>query len=184
LCDYIEARNADEIPELIDWTVLLVSNTTADADETREIAGRSIGLVTRAQWPSPGVGEVVSASRYSIRRLLSPTDEMVDIGEEQKAVALEMTKLAWAESTRKDKRETPPTVPSGISIRRERNPEMGLIMIYPLNPATVTTKGGSFITGFAISFPDSDRAEPVDYQVNNVYWAQEFDFMDDKGQSE
>jgi hypothetical protein len=52
-------------------------------------------------------------------------------------------------------------------------------MLYPLDPTKVMHGTNEPVLGFAISFPYSERAKPVDYQVNNVYWQQEFDFVDE-----
>ncbi len=157
---YIQAQLAKG--ELIRWTVALLSSR--DATESVTIAGKSIGLITRAHIENAN-------GKCSIRRLVSPRDEALDLTESERAAALARTREHWAENRGKYKRQEEPGLPSGGWIRQERPPQRGLLLVYPLD--TLGTNPGPLM-GFAISFPSSDTAIAVEYMVNNVYWEQEF----------
>ncbi len=41
------------------------------------------------------------------------------------------------------------------------------------------------LVGFALSFPGSERAQPVSYQVNQVFWEQEYGaYADDEDEDD
>ena len=88
-------------------------------------------------------------SRYSIPRLVSPDDEVIYLPGGSRQV--------------KEKK----------TFRENRDPDRGLLLIYPLNPVEAGLQGNP-ILGFALSFPGSQNASSVEYLVNNVYYAQEF----------
>jgi hypothetical protein len=162
LSQYIKAQR--ENGELRNWTVRLVSSGKADAVES-EINGLPIGLVARAQYP-----EDSRPGRYTIRRLVSPSDEMIDLSEEQRKQALAVTVNDWEQDKDPKKRENPPEVPGGRQIRQIRPKVTGLILIYPLDPQRAGISDTSQpITGIAISFPRSDTAREIAYAVNNVF---------------
>ena len=162
LSRYIRAQS--ENGELRDWTVRLVSSGRTDAAQS-EINGMSIGLVTRAQYPKePRPG------RYTIRRLVSPSDEMVDLTPEQRKQALSVTVNDWEQNKDARKSETPPDVPGGRQIRQIRPKSNGLMLIYPLDPKQAgISETSQPIMGIAISFPRSDTAREITYAVNNVF---------------
>ncbi|MDQ3671722.1 MAG: Z1 domain-containing protein, partial [Actinomycetota bacterium] len=122
LATYIRSRVAEE--ELVDWTVALISNTSRQ--RLQEIAGHKLGLIKRTNLADE------SESRYVIRRLLSPSDEAVDLSKEQFDAALERTKAARAAGAMRSKSNDPPSVPSGPQIRLQRSPRSGLLLLYPL----------------------------------------------------
>jgi hypothetical protein len=68
-----------------------------------------------------------------------------------------------------------PTVPSGPYIRAARSPTRGLLLIYPLDPKPLKIDVTIPVIGLAFSFPESKKAVPITYKVNNIYWEQEFD---------
>lgn len=161
LARYVEAQLPQG--ELTNWTVVLISNSVAV--NTATVAGQTVGLITRAAMkPVDG--------KYSIRRLVSPKDEWIDLTEDQFKAALEATQQYWKENPAKFRRTEPPDTPVGPFIRKQRMPERGLLLIYPLDPKGVA--GELPVMGLAISFPSSTTAVPIEYLVNNVYWQQEF----------
>lgn len=182
IIDYISARSHDNPAELTDWWVLIASNANPAPPYT--LLGHRGRLIKRAQYPKRDVNKKFLSGRYSIRRIVSPADEMVDFSSDSQEWrdALQQTREAWAKSTRKDKAENQPNSPSGLSIRLRRPAERGLLILYPLNPsaaeAGLKDKDVPFL-GFAVSFPHSDRAEPVSYQVNPVFWQLEYGRFDD-----
>jgi hypothetical protein len=106
---------------------------------------------------------------YSIRRLVSPVDEELDLDEAQISEARRRTIAYWREHGDKSRYKTEPTRAGGRFLRAVRPKTNGLLLIYlldhthPPNPAV----------GFATSFPDSGTAQPITYKVNSVYWDQE-----------
>ena len=158
LVDYIKSRLKDN--ELTDWTVVLISNKRAD--KRFKIAGMEVGLTKRSD-------DTVSTENYTLpkRHLLSPTDEFLDLSDEQIEEALIQTNK---ERDLKGKEHV--KIPSGENLREIRRAENGLLILYPLDPEH--TKSTVPVIGFVISFPGSKIATPIEYKVNNTYWEQEF----------
>ena len=107
---------------------------------------------------------------YRIRRLVSPTDEMIDLTDGQRRDALEQTNRQFERQAENSRHRAVPTRPSGPEIRRARDTTNGLLLLYPLRE---TDDDGSPFVGFAASFPAARRDTPVEYVVNSVYWQQE-----------
>lgn len=162
LARYIRRQN--EQNELVSWSVALVSSGLSSAQDLNgHFDGHSVGSIQREYF-----GEAI-ADRYTIRRLVSPTDEARDLSSEQRVRALEKTVADWAASKRKDKSPDPPTAPSGRGIRSVRAKERGLLLLYPLDGRIAGTTGAAPVVGLAISFPASDTAKAIAYMVNNVF---------------
>ena len=75
LAGYIRSQNA--IGGLVNWTVALISNPRG---ESVEVGGWEVHPVFRTPHPPDGL-ELDSV--HSIRRLVNPTDEMVDLDKDQ-----------------------------------------------------------------------------------------------------
>lgn len=65
-----------------------------------------------------------------------------------------------------------PDRPSGPVIREMRDPQKGLLLLYPVKQLADT--GPEPLIGFAVSFPCSKNQTTIEYKVNNTYWEQEF----------
>ena len=172
LRDYIQSRNTDQPVELTNWWVLLANSTSPEA--TPSFVGHLPVRLTKRKSHSDQV-VTGDTGRFPIRRLVSPPHERIDIvaGTPEYQEALEITAKMWAESPRKDLREKdPPTEPAGVACRKVRPATTGVLMLYPLNPreAQPTVWDGDPFVGFALSFPASDQARPVDYQVAKDLW--------------
>ena len=116
---YIRSQNA--IGGLVNWTVALISNPQG---ESTEVGGWEVHPVFRTPHPSDGL-ELDSV--HGIRRLVSPTDEMLDLDKDQREQALELTKQQHQEGSR---HRSVPTRASGPNIRRVRNHRNGLLLLY------------------------------------------------------
>lgn len=162
LSQYIRRQNEQD--ELRSWTVLLVSSgLPGAADLAPYFDGRDVGSIEReSQQP-------IRPLRYTIRRLVSPTDEARDLSVDEYQRALDFTVADWQASTRQNKSKTAPVAPSGRGIRHVRSKERGLLMLYPLDGTTAGTAGAVPVVGMAISFPASDTARAIEYTVNNVF---------------
>lgn len=163
LTRYIKVQT--EHNELVEWTVRLVSSGLSRSTST--IGGLDVGLITRAPYPD----QQARADRYTIRRLVSPTDEQIDLTEEERINALNMTIEKWQNDKRPSKSEEPPTTPGGMQIRRSRPKTRGMLLIYPLDPKEVDLPKDSpkAVIGIGLSFPKSDTASEISYTVNNVF---------------
>lgn len=167
LTDYIAARVAQG--ELTDWTVVLADSSIG---KRHEVGGLSIGLTQRANH-----NEVPDSKRYTVRRLVSPGHELVELtrDSERWTLALENTRKSWALNPRRKDGDTIPDRPSGLWERKGRDASTGLLLLYPLDPSfSGDDANGAPFVGFAASFPRSDRAEPIEYQVNLVTLKNEF----------
>ncbi len=163
LAEFIEKQNSRG--DLVEWTVCLVSNEDSKAPH-RVISGYGVGLTKRGT-ASSGPHE----DRLTIRRLVSPIDEAVDLNAQERARALDLTKEAL-----RDRRDEV-TRASGLAIRNVRSTRRGLLLLYPLDPARVgrdetLEDKQTPVMAFAISFPVIENAEAVDYRVNHIYWEQ------------
>lgn len=162
LSRYIRAQHEIH-EELVEWTVLLCSS--AEASEPT-ITGLKVGLIRRQPFP-----DSQGKDRYTIRRLVSPRDEMRDLTDEQFQRALAATVAEWNHNRDAENPNEPePTVPSGIHIRAARPNTQALLMIYPLDPKYAQMQGDCKpIVGIAVSFPGTENAEQLIYAVNNVF---------------
>jgi len=153
-------RICNDADELRRWTVALVSSSDGTVCD---IAGQTVGLICRRHHPATGPTPE-EVGYYRVRRLVSPTDEHIDLTDAQLRAALEQSQRAGGGE--------PLRRPSGLAIRAVRPKTNGLMLLYPLEPKFV--EGDCPVMGFAISFPDSDSIHTVNYVVNNVYFKQEY----------
>lgn len=151
-----------KVGELTDWTIVLINSTTSKSPQ--EIAGHTVGTVTRAEINGSGDG-----SRYTIRRVISPQDELVGLDEAREEKARQAARKAAEDAGR-----TPPKNPSGKYIRRQRHPGQGLLLIYPIKPvATAGVASTTPLVGFQVSFPHSKNRDDTDVYVANSVWVRE-----------
>lgn len=173
LSDYISTRAADG--ELDDWTVVLAD---VHGGSGREIGGRRVGLTKRTDHNS-----TTDPLRYTVRRLVSPAHELVDLPKESDAwnTALADTIESWKLNPRRKDGDIAPDRPSGLWERRFRDVSRGILLLYPLDPEAwkAYDDDPTPFVGFAASFPSSERAKPVEYQVNIVTLKQEFGWNDE-----
>ena len=164
LSRYIRSQNAQG--GLVRWTVVLVSNPTG---EPTEIGGWEVHPVHRTPYMQDSSD---SSAVYRIRRLLSPTDEMIDLTSDQKREALDHTVRQHQANPEASRHRSVPSRPSGPNIRRARDPANGLLLLYPLQEPDLD---GLPFVGFAASFPAAEYDTPIDYVVNTVYWQEELE---------
>ena len=164
LARYIRSQNA--LGGLVDWTVALVSNQ--NGERLAYLGDCGVYPLLRAHHPKDSPDQ---AHVYRIRRLVSPTDEMIDLTEDQRRRALEQTKRKYG-GGQETRYRADPTRPSGPDIRHTRNAKNGLLLLYPLQEQDT---GGRPFVGFGVSFPGADSDTPVEYFVNSVYWQEEME---------
>lgn len=154
--------------ELIHWTVGLIGNQRPRATDT--FSDRSVGLTFR-NCLDPSALE--AENRYSIRRVLSPADEILGLSPELLEVAFQRTEARYEGTEKKV------TVASGTVIRDLRPPTQGLLLLYPLDPADYSDRVPEPMVGWAISFPRSEASVETEYLVNEIWNQLAFDEMED-----
>lgn len=137
LSDFITQQVARD--NLINWTVVLISNTQAAQHRTLDSIG-PVGMTVRANVS-------IDSSRYSLsrNRLIGRSDEGLDLNEPH-----------WRQP------------PSPSEIRQMRGAENGLMLLYLLGPEDLPQDDIPF-TGFALSFPSISDVIPIEYDANPIY---------------
>ena len=170
LAAYIEEQNRQEPAELTTWMVALISQSETKKTNRTHLGGVDVVCLRRLATSRPG-----DKTRITIQRLLSPTDEVLDLLPAERKRALDYTIAALQR-----KRGPAATVdePGGVGIRAARAKERGLLLIYPLdrsylfdgkdseNPVTQVP------VGIGLSFPSSKSGVRIPYVVNRV-WREE-----------
>jgi hypothetical protein len=157
---YIEKCLADD--ELNTWTVCLVGVNNDKEDNLKRIGQHVVGLATRGALQfDPKEG-----GRYTIRRVLSPQDEGMDLDEAQLEAAWNVTATAA-----RTKGKPEPKRASGRHLRWQRRADQALLLIYPLTPPDAPgADAHTPLVGFQISFPRSKSVLDIEYVVNDVWW--------------
>lgn len=156
--------------ELTRWTVALIGGGEGKGVSFGDgIAIQALKRAAHGQHPD----------RYSIRRLMSPRDEAIDLDETAWLRALDETRRAFRADPGRSEGRSEPDAPNGPAIRKVRPGERGVLFLYAIDPALAGPDAGlpadaPPVIGFAVSFPASDTALRVTYRVNNIYWEQEY----------
>ncbi|GAA3896621.1 Z1 domain-containing protein [Streptomyces lacrimifluminis] len=145
--------------ELLRWTVAI----TAGASSV-PLKGLGISLVKR---------RTITHSRVLDREcevgvLVSPAHEAIGLAPETVTEAFNRT----VQDFLKNGKGREPKRASGESLRKLRDPNEGLLLIYPIDPiaSEIEVPDPSIpIVGYAVVFPHSDKAEKVRYRVNQVF---------------
>lgn len=153
ISDYIS--NRVEHGRLDRWTVVLVARGRSRREQ--RIGPCLVTLTERANRSESEPG------KFTIGRLVSPADEMLDLNAEQRSEALGETVEAW--KRKKPPKGDQPTIPAGPFIRRQRSVERGLLLIYPIDPGDDRADP---LMGFAVSFPFDEEAPLIEYAENSV----------------
>jgi hypothetical protein len=170
LAGFVKAQNRQDPSELTEWTVALVSKSGVPDDQQRPLGGFRVGLTDRGPVGSPSDGP---ASRFAIRRLLSPADEVIDLTKPELERAVELTKEY---RTKAGKTFNASDLLSGKAVRQARPPGRGLLLLYPLNPSNFGLAADLVPVGIGLSFPTSDSGATIDYVVNRVWRDEDPDY--------
>jgi hypothetical protein len=167
LAQYIQKRVSEN--ELTNWTVVIASiGITPENDMSKFFSNLNIGASYRQD-----IEKANKEKRYTIKRLVDPSHEYLDLDPHEIEKALSLTTQYWEESRRKNKSETPPTNPGGRAIRQCRKATNGLLVIYPLiDDKNVSIRDDSYLpyVGFSISFPKSNSTQDsITYVVTNIF---------------
>lgn len=191
IADYIEEMNKDT--ELTSWTVALIGKETGEKRPTN-FGGANINPIGRGQ-------NAPHEDRYSIKTLISPRDQTIDLTEAQWHAALELSQKTWRGDKDRNEGDTPPTEPRGPQVRSvlgkgypdhgvASQRERGLLMLYLLDPEETKVsrlKNADPIVAWAISFPSSDSSRRVSnekyvmgdkFMANSVLWGSLNEWVD------
>jgi hypothetical protein len=178
IADFIEEMNKDL--ELTNWTVALIGKDSGPDDKHRSVGGCAVNMLQRKRTTE-------HADRYSIKTLISPRDQAIDLTEAEWKAALDLSQKTWRNDTDRNEGKEPPSEPrgpqirhvlgegiaeAGIPARRER----GLLMIYLLDPEGAGVdelRNADPVVAWAISFPSSTSERRVSnsrYIANSVLW--------------
>lgn len=169
------------------WSVALLGGGLGEGLPHTFPGGKPSTTYSIRKTEDPDEEERVDPKLFAIGVLIDPKDEGIDLDDAAWREALALTRAA-------SKREptNPPTFPSGKGIRAARgklggDADRGLLLLYPLTPYfykekdKVKTRDRLIVPGwnkpimaFAIAFPASDKAISVEYEVNYLYWLQEY----------
>ena len=176
IADFIEEINKDQ--ELTNWTVALIGKDQPGTEKS--VGGASVKMLDRRR-------ATEHADRYSIKTLISPRDQAIDLTEAEWKAALELSRKTWRNDTDRNEGKKPPSEPrgpqirhvlgtgvaeAGIPARRER----GLLMLYLLDPEGAGVdelKDADPVVAWAVSFPSSTSERRVSnsrYIANSVLW--------------
>jgi hypothetical protein len=171
LAEYIELQM--KIGELKEWTVGLINKRSDAADAP----GYDLGDVKGGCTERKDAGEEKGPYTLAKQHLISPDNELIDLNEDERKVALAKTAELWEQRPKKNATDARPKKASGKGARAARPPERGLLLLYQIVPKPDRDRRDDNslpVTAFAISFPASEKAQAVDYKVNNFYWDEEF----------
>ncbi|MGW0283624.1 Z1 domain-containing protein [Streptomyces sp. NPDC003236] len=159
-------RQCARYGELGNWTVRLVGRR--DSSASPDVAGHTLGLVTRAASKTG----VQSETRHTIKRVLSPRDESLDLDPDQREEALAKTRKAAEGKLKRNGEPRNPSVATGVPLRAQRRADQPLLLLYLIQaPERANLKVP--LVGFAASFPFSDHQDKTEYVVNDIWWTQD-----------
>jgi hypothetical protein len=133
----------------------------------------------------PGIKDPVM---FAIGVLTDPKDEGIDLDDDTWRDALARTRAAWTPEPARGRRDLPSS-PSGKGIREARDrlggdADRGLLLLYSLAPYykgkeklpenLIVPGWDKPIMAFAIAFPANENGIRVEYEVNLLYWMQEY----------
>lgn len=191
IVDYINAQIRKG--NLVNWTVAFIVNSRANPEYEYYIPAlsRNIGLTDRTNISKdPGI---YSVAKYNIT---DHRHELIDLSQNEVEHALKMTE----EDIRVGGDLEKPVLPSRKRIKWVRSTRSGLLLLYPLNHNCQHIQDGAAkpkilkrkpisdfpIVGIAVSFPENENDEKVEYAVNEQFrmeyeYPEELDLMEENG---
>jgi hypothetical protein len=158
---------------LTEWEVVLLKGGTAQMESEIPPVGK-VKLTRRERLLNDD-------SKQCVRRIVSRTDEFIDLSEAEYDEALKKTIEAWEAKDPEKRAEEKPKVPNGPFIRDVRPKKRGLLLIYPVQfyEGETPVPADRPVFGIALSFPSAGLSadDGIVYRVNNIYWDQEFELQ-------
>lgn len=174
--------------QLSKWSIGLLCGGNGEGDAHAFPGSPPITSFSIRKTDDPDNAERIDPKNFSIGVLTDPKDEGIDITDEAWRDALNLTQAAWKPDPARG-RVNPPSSPSGKGIREIRRKlggelDRGLLLLYPLTPyfynkekqkeRLIVPGWSKPIMAFAIAFPESNKPISVEYEVNLLYWMQEY----------
>nr|WP_314531856.1 Z1 domain-containing protein [uncultured Pseudomonas sp.] len=173
--------------QLTKWSVALLGGGNGVGDQHVFPGGEPSESYSIRKTEDSVDPERVDPKSFAIGVLTDPKDEGIDLCDDVWRSALALTRAAWKPEPARG-RTSLPNFPSGKGIRETRrklggDTDCGLLLLYPLTPYFYKDKrperlivpGWSKpIMAFAIAFPSSNNSISVEYEVNLLYWMQEY----------
>ncbi|MGK5035440.1 Z1 domain-containing protein [Janthinobacterium sp. LB3P118] len=186
LTDFITKMIA--IGKLKQWSVALVTGGEG-AGEKHVFPGDFEVDSFQTRWTEdPDTPGAKDPTMFAIGVLTDPKDEGIDLNDDAWRDALARTRAAWKPEPARG-RITLPITPSGKGIRESRDrlggdADRGLLLLYTLAPYykgkeklpenLIVPGWDKPIMAFAIAFPASENGIRVEYEVNLLYWTQQY----------
>jgi hypothetical protein len=176
-----------DIGKLKHWSVALLSGGEGVGERHVFPGGFEPKSLQIRKTDDPDPPGAKDSSMFAIGVLTDPKDEGIDIDDNVWRDALDRTRAAWKPDPARG-RVNPPTSPSGKGIREARDrlggeADRGLLLLYTLAPYKGKVKAPEDlivpdwdkpIIAFAIAFPSAENGIRVEYEVNLLYWMQEY----------
>lgn len=174
--------------QLTKWSIALLGGGSGEGDAHTFPGGDASTAYAFRKTDDPADPGMIKPNSFTIGVLTDPKDEGIDLCDEAWREALTLTRAAWKPNPGRG-RVTLPISPSGKGIRQVRKrlggeADRGLLLLYPLTPyfynkdnraeRLIVPRWSKPIMAFAIAFPASDNAISVEYEVNRLYWDQEY----------
>lgn len=186
LADFITKMS--DIGKLTKWSVALLTGGEG-VGETYFFPGEfEVKSFQTRKTEDPEPPTLRDPETFAIGVLTDPKDEGIDIDENVWKDALARTRAAWKPDPARG-RINLPSAPSGKGIREARDrlggeADRGLLLLYSLSPYyrgkekahdnLIVPGWDKPIMAFAIAFPASENGIQVEYEVNLLYWRQEY----------
>jgi hypothetical protein len=175
------------IGKLKQWSIALLSGGDGVGEPHVFPGGFQPKSLQTRRTEDPEPPDVRDPAMFAIGVLTDPKDEGIDIDDDVWRDALVRTRAAWNPDPARG-RINPPTSPSGKGIREARDrlgggADRGLLLLYTLapykgkdkRPENLIVPGWDKpIMAFAIAFPSAENGIRVEYEVNLLYWMQEY----------
>jgi hypothetical protein len=186
LADFI-AKMVD-IGKLTSWSVALLTGGEGAGSEYVFPGEFKVSSFQSRKTEDPEPPAPRDPDMFAIGVLTDPKDEGIDIDDDVWKDALARTRAAWKPDPARG-RVTLPASPSGKGIREARDKlggeaDRGLLLLYSLAPYykgkeetpenLIVPDWDKPIMAFAIAFPASESGIRVEYEVNLLYWMQEY----------
>lgn len=176
-----------ETGQLSQWSVALLGGGNGAGDSHTFPGGEASTAYSIRKADDLDNPESIDPKSFAIGVLTDPKDEGIDLGDDAWRKALALTRAAWKPDPARGRIELP-SFPSGKGIREARRclggaADRGLLLLYPLTPYYYKDKTAERlivpgwskpIMAFAVAFPASDHPLSVEYEVNLLYWMQEY----------
>lgn len=177
-----------DIGKLKQWSVALLTGGEG-VGETHVFPGDfEVKSFQTRKTEDPDPPGIKDPAMFAIGVLTDPKDEGIDLDDDVWRDALARTRAAWKPEPARGRVDLP-SIPSGKGIRESRDrlggeADRGLLLLYSLAPYykgkamlpqnLIVPGWDKPIMAFAIAFPSSENGVRVEYEVNLLYWMQEY----------